>query len=374
MRSNRLFEKISSIELSSISKSYDGVFAVKELDLTIKGGELMVLIGPSGSGKTTTLRMINRLTEPDTGTISVDGRDISACDPVDLRRNMGYVIQQIGLFPHMTVGENIGIIPRLEGVDKTDAQERVHELLMLVDLPPEQYIERYPSELSGGQQQRVGLARALAMDPPILLMDEPFGALDPLLRMQLQTEFLKIKGELDKTIVFVTHDIGESMRLGDRICIMKDAMLEQVGTSKELIMNPASDFVSDIVGASEKLNHLGLLSLGDMGDILDPKFIVGGQVTAGDAVEHMLYWDIETIFLYEHGEEAYIATFNRLSSAPPDEKACQYSDPISILDPDMPLLDYLRSIKDNGDRLSLVCGKDMHIGYIRTDEILLKLV
>ncbi len=271
MSVKQLFERIDSIRIESVSKRYGDIYAVKDVDIEIEGGELLALIGPSGSGKTTTLRMINRLVEPDSGRIYINGTDITTYDPVSLRRNIGYVIQQIGLFPHMDVEKNIGLIPRLAGMDAADVHNRVATLLELVALPAEQFLHRYPSELSGGQQQRIGLARALAMDPPLLLMDEPFGALDPILRVQLQQEFAKIKTELDKTIVFVTHDIEESFALGDRVGIMKDASLVQMGTAKELLFSPRDTFVADIVGASAKYRHLPHVSARD---VMVP---IGGQ-------------------------------------------------------------------------------------------------
>ena len=238
MQTERLFDRIDAIDLKGITKKYGAGFAVKDLDLEIRGGELLILIGPSGSGKTTTLRMINRMIEQDEGTVTINGLDTKDADPVRLRRNIGYVIQNIGLFPHMTIGENIGLVPKLEGWGKKRRDERVKTLLEFVSLPPDMFMDRYPKQLSGGQQQRVGLARAMAMDPPLFLMDEPFGALDPILRKQLQKEFLKIKNEINRTIVFVTHDIEEALILGDRIAIMDQGELVQVGPPEELNIQP----------------------------------------------------------------------------------------------------------------------------------------
>jgi len=226
MSTQRLFDRIDSVRLQQVTKKYDELFAVEQLDLDLQGGELLILIGPSGSGKTTTLRMINRLIEPDDGVITINDHDIMEFDPVRLRRNIGYVIQDIGLFPHMTIKENIGLVPRLEGWSDQEISDRVKHLLDFVSLPPESFMDRYPGQLSGGQQQRVGLARA---------MDEPFGALDPILRKQLQDEFNVIKQEIGRTILFVTHDIDEAFKLGDRIGIMSDARLIQIGTPEELI-------------------------------------------------------------------------------------------------------------------------------------------
>ncbi|HOI76504.1 MAG TPA: ATP-binding cassette domain-containing protein [Methanofastidiosum sp.] len=213
-----------------MTKIYKDSRVINDLSFEICKGELFVILGSSGSGKTTTLKLINRLIDPDEGAVYLNGNDTKTMDSVKLRRKIGYVIQQIGLFPHMMVKENIGLIPRLEKWNEENILNKIDELLTLVALPPQLFRTRYPNQLSGGQQQRVGLARALVMDPPLLLMDEPFGALDPLLRMQLQNEFLSIKRKLDKTIVFVTHDIEESFILADRIGVMHEGKMLQIGT------------------------------------------------------------------------------------------------------------------------------------------------
>ncbi|MBX2861669.1 MAG: betaine/proline/choline family ABC transporter ATP-binding protein [Vampirovibrio sp.] len=236
------------ITLDQVSKSFDGgnTFAVNKLSLQILPGELFVLLGSSGCGKSTTMKMINRLIEPTSGRIEVNGQNVLDQDPVNLKRSIGYVFQGIGLFPHMTIEENVGIVLKLLGFDKAKRYERSKELLDMVSLPLETYGKRFPKELSGGQQQRVGVARALAADPDILLMDEPFGALDALTRDDLQQEILHLKHTLNKTIVFVTHDLFEALALGDRIAIMHAGQLEQVGTKEEVLQNPATDFVKDL--------------------------------------------------------------------------------------------------------------------------------
>jgi len=242
------------IELRGITKAYadGGVPAVRMLDLTISDGEFLVLIGESGSGKTTTLNMINRLIEPTAGVIRVDSEDVLAIDPVNLRRRMGYVFQGAGLFPHLTVAENIAVTPRLLGWPREQIDARVDELLNLVRLDPAQYRRRLPRELSGGQQQRVALARALAAKPKIMLMDEPFGALDPLIRDDLAEDYRQIHNSLGLTTIFVTHDMTEAMLLGDRIAVMKDGALIQVGTPNELLTHPADDFVKALVDTPKK--------------------------------------------------------------------------------------------------------------------------
>lgn len=237
------------ISLEEVTKIYhDGKKAVDKLCLKIKEGECTILIGPSGCGKTTTLKMINRLIEPTSGTIMINGKDIAQINQTELRRGIGYCIQEIGLFPHMTVGANVGIVPSLLKWDKKDVEERVYELLELVKLNPAEFYDKYPAELSGGQRQRVGVARSLGADPPILLMDEPFGALDPITRMDLQYEFIDILGKVKKTVVFVTHDMEEAMRLGDRIAIMREGKLVQYDTPLNIIKKPRDKFVENFIG------------------------------------------------------------------------------------------------------------------------------
>lgn len=236
------------IKLDGVFKSFDGgqSWAVRDLTLHVAEGELLVLLGSSGCGKTTTLKMINRLVESTRGTIRVGGRDIQEQEPVRLRRSIGYVFQGIGLFPHMTVEENISVALRLEGRSKKQRLDRARDLLNLVGLAPKAFTGRFPAELSGGQQQRVGVARALASDPECLLMDEPFGALDAITRDALQEELLQLKESLGRTIVFVTHDIFEALKLADRIAVMHEGCLEQAGTREEILSSPATSFVKDL--------------------------------------------------------------------------------------------------------------------------------
>jgi osmoprotectant transport system ATP-binding protein len=242
------------IEFKNVTKVYeDGTEAIKGINLTIPKGKLVALIGPSGCGKTTTMKMINKLISPSSGTILINGKDISKTDEVELRRNIGYVIQRIGLLPHMTIEENISLIPRLKGWKKEQYEGRVNELLNLVGLDPKVYRKRYPLELSGGQQQRVGVIRALAAEPPIILMDEPFSALDPISREQLQDELKSIQNAIHKTIVFVTHDIDEALKIADEIAVMRDGEIEQIATPSELLSQPANEFVRAFIG-EERLN------------------------------------------------------------------------------------------------------------------------
>jgi osmoprotectant transport system ATP-binding protein len=251
------------ITLDRVTKRYEAdSVAVSELSLTVADGELCVLVGPSGCGKTTTLRMINRLIEPSAGRILIDGIDVLKIDPVQLRRNIGYVIQQGGLFPHRRVADNVATVPRLLGWDKARVEERVRELLDLVGLDPDLYGRRFPHELSGGERQRVGVARALGGDPPVLLMDEPFAAVDPITRQRLQQEFLDLQAELKKTIVFVTHDIEEATKLGNRIAVLsKGAVLEQYDSPSEVLGRPATVFVADFVGADRGVRLLAVVCI-----------------------------------------------------------------------------------------------------------------
>ncbi|MEZ4529724.1 MAG: ABC transporter ATP-binding protein [Thermomicrobiales bacterium] len=239
--------------------------AVSDVSLAVERGKLVVLLGPSGCGKTTLLKMTNRLIEPDSGSISIDGVEIHSLPAPELRRRIGYVIQQTGLFPHMRVEDNIAVVPKLLKWDKQRTSARVDELLDLVGLPPEAYRRRYPAQLSGGEQQRVGLARALAVDPGTMLMDEPFGALDAITRSKLQLELRRIHQELGQTIIFVTHDIDEAIRLADKIVIMREGRIVQAGDPLEIVTDPADRFVSDLVGASDALRRLSLIEAGAVG-------------------------------------------------------------------------------------------------------------
>jgi len=253
------------IVFDHVSKRYgDGTVAVDDLSLEIGDGEIVVLVGPSGCGKTTSLKMINRLVEPSSGTILLDGRDTRNYDVNQLRRSIGYVIQHVGLFPHLSVADNVATVPRLVGWDRRRTRTRVEELLDLVGLPPAKYAGRLPAELSGGERQRVGVARALAVDPPVLLMDEPFGAIDPIARDRLQDELLRLQTVVRKTIVFVTHDIEEAIKLGDRVALMQTGgVLAQYATPAELLARPASPFVVDFLGEGRMVRRLGLIRLAD---------------------------------------------------------------------------------------------------------------
>ncbi|MFH8347199.1 betaine/proline/choline family ABC transporter ATP-binding protein [Streptomyces sp. NPDC018045] len=263
----------AGIALEHLTKRYPGnpTPAVDDVSMDIKPGETVILVGPSGCGKSTTLKMINRLIEPTSGRIRIGDEDVTGIDPVKLRRKVGYAIQSSGLFPHMTVAQNIALVPRMTGWPKAKVNSRVEEMLDLVGLDPREFHGRYPRQLSGGQQQRVGVARALAADPPVLLMDEPFGAVDPITRDHLQDELIRLQHELRKTIVFVTHDFDEAIKLGDRIAVLRErSHIAQFDTPEAILTNPADDFVSGFVGAGAALKRLNLTRVRDVGVVQFP--------------------------------------------------------------------------------------------------------
>ncbi len=282
-------EPRAMIELCDVVKRYDdGTVAVAGLDLAVGEGELVALIGPSGCGKTTTLKMLNRLIEPTSGQIRLEGDDVTTVDPVALRRRIGYVIQNVGLFPHQDVRANVAAVPRLLGWDKSRTRRRVDELLELVGLDPARYAGRYPAQLSGGQRQRVGVARALAADPPVLLMDEPFSAIDPIARARLQEEFRNIQAAVRKTVVMVTHDVDEAVKLADRIAIFRDGgHLEQYAAPSEILGAPASEFVAEFVGGDRALRRLAVTPL-IAADVGAPRPGGSAQVALGTSLQDAL--------------------------------------------------------------------------------------
>ena len=271
----------ATLEFREATKLYPGQDdpAVDHLSLEVPAGEICVLVGPSGCGKTTAMRMVNRMIDITEGDILLDGESVKDRKPSDLRREIGYAIQQIGLFPHLTISDNIGTVPKLLGWDKGRIAERVDELLELVSLDPHETRDRYPAQLSGGQRQRVGVARALAVDPPLMLMDEPFGAIDPINRERLQNEFLRLQREIHKTVVFVTHDIDEAIKIGDKIAVLqKGGKLAQFASPAELLMYPASSFVEDFVGSDRALKRLALQRVRDI-DLWKPAKLRVGEST-----------------------------------------------------------------------------------------------
>jgi osmoprotectant transport system ATP-binding protein len=269
------------IRLEQVSKTFPGttVPAVDRVTLEVPEGEICVLLGPSGCGKTTTMKMVNRLIEPSSGEIFINGRNTASYDPVELRRTIGYVIQQIGLFPNKTVEDNICLVPDILGWERTKSRARAAELLEMAALEPATFLKRYPKELSGGQQQRVGVLRAIAADPPVLLMDEPFGAIDPINRTAIQDEFLRMQRQIKKTVLFVSHDIDEAVKMADRIAIFREGRLVQYDTPDNILAHPADSFISDFVGGDRTLKRLQLITVGDA---IQPD---GPRVRAEDSLE-----------------------------------------------------------------------------------------
>jgi osmoprotectant transport system ATP-binding protein len=296
-----MFVEPPMISLENVSKSFGpGAPAVSDLSMDINRGETVVLVGPSGCGKTTTMKMINRLIEPTSGHIFVGGTDVLKQDPVRLRRGIGYVIQSIGLLPHRTIWDNIATVPRLLGWEGEDVKNRVSELAEMLDLESN-LLDRYPSELSGGQRQRVGVARALAADPPVMLMDEPFGAVDPIIRGRLQDQFLDIQQRLKKTIVFVTHDIDEAIKLADRIAILnRGGVIEQYATPDQILREPANDFVKQFVGAERGLKRLALMKVADIGVDVGP--VVSTDASKEEAVREMERFGFDWVTVVKDGE------------------------------------------------------------------------
>jgi len=374
MSTKKLFNTIDKIEIKNVIKKYDNTYAVKNLNINIFGGELLILIGGSGSGKTTTLKMINRLINPDMGDIFINGINTKDFDVVTLRRNIGYVIQEIGLFPHMKVGENIGLIPKLEKWDKNKINKRVDELLKLVDLSPTIFKNRFPRELSGGQQQRVGLARSLALDPRLLLMDEPFGALDPILRRQLHDEFLKIKKDIGRTIIFVTHDIDEAFKLGDRIGIMHDGSLIQIDKPEELILNPKNEVVSNLVDADRKFRHLDSLIVKELMMPFDKKYLFEKSIKSNELLKNMIKNNIELAIIQEKNSFIGFVIIKDIIKNQDKTDIEEITTYPLIFNKNDNLTSALNEMKNKNQSKGIVIDKEKPIGILFADEILLKLI
>jgi osmoprotectant transport system ATP-binding protein len=288
----------ATVEFRHVSKDYGPQGAVVDLSLLVPAGDICVLVGPSGCGKTTSLKMVNRLVEPTRGQVLIDGQDVMKIEVTELRRRIGYVIQQIGLFPHQTIAENVGTVPRLLGWDKQRTQRRTEELLELVGLDPARVRNRYPSQLSGGERQRVGVARAMAAEPPVMLMDEPFGAVDPIVRERLQNEFLRLHRQLGTTVLFVTHDIDEAIKMGTRVAVMQQGgHLAQYAPPTELLAHPASEFVSRFVGVDRGLKRMSLLRVADVR--LEPGVVARVGETTQTAHRRALEAESEWVLLLD---------------------------------------------------------------------------
>ena len=343
------------LEWRGVTKYFGERRAVDDFTLDVREGELLVLIGPSGCGKTTSLKMINRLVEPDAGRILVDGRDAGEVPAVEVRRHMGYVIQQVGLFPHMNVRDNVAAVPRLLRWDEGRIAERADELLDLVGLPPGMYAEAWPARLSGGEAQRVGVARALAADPPILLMDEPFGAVDPLTREVLQTEFLRIQSELGKTVVFVTHDLDEAVRLGDRIAVMNEGRLAAVAAPEDILLD-SDPFVRDFTGDDRALRRLARIGVID---------VVSEDSEVGAAADDGPEAGEDPGEAAEDSETGGGAADSEGAAAAADDAAA------GSVSRDASLKDALAVMLENGARsLDVIDTEDAVVGSISIDELL----
>ncbi len=360
----------AEIQLDQVVKRYSGQPnpAVRGLSLTIPAGEIVMFVGPSGCGKTTSLKMINRLIEPTSGTITIDGKDIRTASPDQLRRSIGYVIQGGSLFPHMTVAANVAVVPGLLGWDRKRTAERVDELLDLVGLDPKRYRDRYPRELSGGQQQRVGVARGLAADPPVILMDEPFGAVDPITRQRLQDEMLDIQRELRKTIVCVTHDIDEAIKLGDRILILREgATIAQYDTPENILAAPADDFVADFVGVGATLKQLSLARVHSL------EYSTTTTAKVGDSAEDAVTrakaaGDDAVVVLDDRNRPVAWPTLRQLAAMPRVEDRPR--EDLVTLDHEATLNDALDTMLTSAHASAIVTGnRDQYLGMVGFDAV-----
>jgi osmoprotectant transport system ATP-binding protein len=360
------------VELDHVTKRYGPPGtppAVNELSLTIPAGEICVLVGPSGCGKTTTMKMINRLVEPTSGRLTIDGRDVTKLSAVDLRRGIGYVIQQVGLFPHMTVGANTEVVPRLLHWPEARIRARVDELLDLVGLDPAAYRDRYPAELSGGERQRVGVARALAADPPVMLMDEPFGAVDPIRRDRLQNEFLRLQARVRKTIVFVTHDVDEAIKMADRIAILqRGGILAQYDTPDAILAHPANEFVERFVGADRGLKRLSLARVRDL-ELIQPVTVQAGAERT-DASRNLRASAVAYALLVDGGGRplGWIRESDLAGRGPINPE--QAMPGASLLEPETTLRDALSAMLVSSVQLGVVVDeRERVLGLVSVDQI-----
>jgi osmoprotectant transport system ATP-binding protein len=362
------------VAFEHVTKRYGGPGtppAVDDLTLTVPAGEICVLVGPSGCGKTTSMKMVNRLIEPTSGRITVGGEDVASLPAVELRRRIGYVIQQVGLFPHLTVGENVAVVPRLLRWSATRIRERTDQLLDLIGLEPGEYRDRYPSELSGGERQRVGVARALAADPPVMLMDEPFGAVDPIRRDRLQNEFLRLQERVRKTVIFVTHDVDEAIKMADRIAILqRGGILAQYDTPAAILANPASEFVERFVGADRGLKRLSLLRVRDI-DLLEPVLVHAGEDRADvrrrlDGAEEPLHY---ALLVDDAGRPlGWIDEHDLEGSGPIDSDAATPGAP--TVERETTLRDALSMLLGSGVQLGAVVDeRERVIGLVSVDAV-----
>ncbi len=360
------------VAFEGVTKRYPGgdAPAVTDLTLEVPAGQICVLVGPSGSGKTTAMKMVNRLIDPTEGHITIDGRDVMTLPAVDLRRGIGYVIQQVGLFPHLTIGENVGVVPRLLGWRSDRIRARTEELLELIGLPPA-YRDRYPNELSGGERQRVGVARALAADPPVMLMDEPFGAVDPIRRERLQNEFLRLQERVRKTIIFVTHDVDEAIKMADRIAILRPGgSLAQYDTPSAILANPVSEFVERFVGADRGLKRLSLARVRDL-DLLQPVIVRPGDDRA-DTRRRLSSSDASVAYALVVDDSdrpiGWVDADDLRGNGPVDPSSAEAGAP--TVQPETTLRDALAVLLASSVQLGVVVdGRDRVLGLVSVDAI-----
>jgi osmoprotectant transport system ATP-binding protein len=361
------------VAFEHVTKRYGGPgapSAVTDLSLSVPAGEICVLVGPSGCGKTTSMKMVNRLIEPTSGRITIGGEDVSSLPAVELRRRIGYVIQQVGLFPHLTVGENVAVVPRLLGWTAERIKARTNELLDLIGLEPGDYRDRYPTELSGGERQRVGVARALAADPPVMLMDEPFGAVDPIRRDGLQNEFLRLQEQVRKTVIFVTHDVDEAIKMADRIAILqRGGILAQYDTPGAILANPASEFVERFVGADRGLKRLSLLRVRDLEQI-EPVLVHAGEDRSEIRRRLAGIEELEFALLVDDGGRpiGWIDQHDLAGSGPIDPDAATPGAP--TVEPETTLRDALSTLLSSSVQLGVVVdARQRVIGLVSVEAI-----
>ena len=363
------------IEFKNVNKSINGKDILKDINITIKKGELVVFIGPSGCGKTTTLKMINKLLTPTSGEVLINGDNINTKNTIKLRRNMGYVIQQAGLLPHLTIGENIALIASIEKMPKDKIKSKVVELLNLVGLDPEEYSDKYPKELSGGQQQRVGVARALVMDPDVILMDEPFSALDPITKTQLQDEIFNIQQNFKKTIIFVTHDMDEALKLGDKICILEAGSVIQFATPEELLKNPINDFVRDFVGKNRIWNQPELIKAKDI--MIEMPIKSAGERTILQAIEIMKSSHVDSLLVVDKANVLRgMVTLKQIRSNPDKTKKLKdimEKDLITVNNEDS-IINVLEIIKKEKIKLVPVIDENLKLSGLITKSSLLSIL
>ena len=355
------------IEFKNVYKRYDGSQDIlKDINLTCEDGEITVLIGPSGCGKTTTMKLINRLISITKGNILIDGKNINEINPVELRRGIGYVIQHIGLFPHMTIGRNVGVVPHLLKWDKSKTDARVDELLDLVGLDPKLYKERYPSELSGGQQQRIGVIRALAAEPDIILMDEPFGALDPISREQLQEELIQLQKDIKKSIIFVTHDMDEALKIADKIVLMRDGKIVQEASPEEILRRPANDFVKDFIGEKRLQQAVDVPEVSDV--MMTKPATILPQRGLAVAMNMMEKRQVDSLVVVDNDNHAkgYISIYDVTKSFDDENKKVEdILHPFShVISPDTSLTDAIRILDEGFSYVPVLNADDTLAGLL----------